>query len=152
MLPLCPDPAKIPQVFEQAAGHPKWPKDQFLCTKTQYWISEGKRQKTPCRSQSRVRPSEVEIPVLWLQLSFRLAKEGTLACISNGVVSKAKAVIVFLYSVFMRVHLKSSGQFCALLNNKEIEVLELVQIRATELGKGLECKTYTGAAEGTEVF
>lgn len=70
------------------------------------------------------------------------AANDILACISNGVASKARAVIVFLYSVFMRLHLKSSGQFCALLSKKETEVLDLVQIRATQLGKGLEHKTY----------
>ncbi|RMC14163.1 hypothetical protein DUI87_09253 [Hirundo rustica rustica] len=77
---------------------------------------------------------------------------GILACVSNGVASRSRAVTVPLYLALVRLHLQSCIQFWTPHHRKDIEGLEHDQRRATELGKGLEYKACEGQLRKLGVF
>ncbi|KAJ7414450.1 hypothetical protein BTVI_41024 [Pitangus sulphuratus] len=76
--------------------------------------------------------------------SVQAAKKANniLACKKNSMASRTRAVIIPLYLVWVRLHLKSCIQFWVPYYMKDIEVLDHVQSRAMEVVKGLEHKPY----------
>ncbi|KAJ7395279.1 hypothetical protein BTVI_156276 [Pitangus sulphuratus] len=67
---------------------------------------------------------------------------GILDYIKNNVSRRTRALIFPLYLALVRPHLESCVQFWTMHFKKDIEVLEHIQRRVTDLGKGLESKSY----------
>ena len=116
--------------------HLGWGNPRFL-----YRLGEEELESSPAEKDLGVLMDE-KPDMSWQHVLAARKASYVLGCIKKGVASREREVIVPLCSALVRPHLEHCVQAWGPQHQKDVELLERVQRRATKMIRGLEHLSY----------